>query len=404
MKQVIFDKSGRVRVKNVPVPEIGESELLIKNEFSVVSAGTEKSMIQLMKKPLWKMAIDRPDLTGQVLKFAKESGIRNTVNLVKSRLDVWHLLGYSSAGTVVKSNTKDFSVGDRVACIGSGFANHAEYVAVPKTLVAKIPKGVKTDDASFTGIACIALQAIRQLQPSLGDRVAVVGLGLIGQMVAQMLRANGCKVIGIDIDKSKTEAGYVDAPVSSDITNAVLKTTVGIGADGVIIAAASKHNLVNQAFDMCRKKAKVVLLGLCPIEIDRQKMFEKELDFTVSTAFGAGTFDYKYQKGIDYPIEYARWTANRNMQAVLDLIKTGKLEFNKDETYDIEHAKEAYKRIDKSEITTALLRYNPKEAKQTIEISKPSKGKINVAIIGAGQFIRGFILPNLTKDLSILFW
>jgi len=401
MKQVIFDKSGRVLIKNVPVPAISDNEVLIKNEFSVVSAGTEKSMIQLMKKPLWKMALDRPDLTSQVLKFAKDSGIKQTMNLVKSRLDVWHLLGYSSAGIVVKSNTKDFAVGDRVACIGSGFANHAEYVAVPKTLVAKIPKAVETVDACFTGVACIALQSIRQLNPQLGDRVAVVGLGLIGQMVAQMLRANGCKVIGIDLDKSKTEAAYVDEPVSKDTVGNVMKATNGIGADGVIIAAASKYNLVNDAFDMCRKKAKVVLLGLCPIEIDRQKMFEKELDFTVSTAFGAGTFDYKYEKGIDYPIEYARWTAGRNMQAVLDLIETNKLTFVQDDIFDIDKAKEAYTKINKGSITTALIRYNPKEPKQTIEINKKLKGKINVAIIGAGQFIRGFILPNLTKDFSI---
>ncbi len=409
MKQVIYDKSGRVRISDVPVPDISDHEVLVKNSFSVISAGTEKSMIGLMKKPLWKMALDRPDLAKQVIDFAKRSGVKKTMDLVRSRLDVWHLLGYSSSGTVVKAgkNAEGFNVGDNVACIGSGFANHAEYVAVPKNLVAKIPKGVSLEHASFTGIGCIALQSIRQLKPQLGENIVVIGLGLIGQMVAQMLRANGCNVIGIDLDKTKTTKAYIDEGITKDSVNSVMKATRGIGADGVIIAAATKHNLVNDSFDMCRKKGRVVLLGVCGLDIDRQKMFEKELDFRISTAFGAGSFDVLYdQMGIDYPVEYVRWTSNRNMTAVLDLIATGKLDLTamQNKHYMIDDAKKAYDLLYEGKLVSALLKYDPEAPKQTIEVSRNfRKKKINVGIIGAGQFVKGFILPEMKKisDFSV---
>lgn len=410
MKQVIYNKSGKVMVKDVPVPDVGDNEVLVKNIFSVLSAGTEKSMLNLMKKPLWKMAIDRPDLAQQVIKYAKGAGVRKTMELVKSRLDVWHLLGYSSSGAVVKvgKNVKDLGVGDRVACIGSGFANHAEYVTVPKTLVAKIPKEVKLEDAAFTGIACIALQSIRQLNPQLGEKIVVVGLGLIGQMVAQMLRANGCTVIGVDIDKTKTGKEYIDQGITENSIAGVMNATNGVGADGVIIAAATKHNLVNDAFDMCRKKGRVVLLGVCGIDIDRQKMFEKELEFKISTAFGAGSFDIRYDSmGRDYPIEYARWTSERNMEAVLSLLETGKLNVDDmaENTFAIEDAEKAYKKLTDGKLITGLLSYSAKDASQTIEVNNKyvKKGKINVAFIGAGQFVKGFLIPAIkkVKDYSI---
>lgn len=408
MKQILYDKTGRVKTRDVPAPEIGKDEVLVQNSFSVLSAGTEKSMLSLMKKPLWKMAMERPDLAKQVLNFAKDSGVKKTMDLVKSRLDVWHLLGYSSSGVVIKagSNVNEFSVGDRVACIGSGFANHSEYVSVPKTLCCKIPKNVELDDAAFTGIASIALQSIRQLNPQLGENIVVVGLGLIGQMVAQMLRANGCNVIGVDIDKKKTGKEYIDEGITENAIKSVTKATNDYGADGVIIAAASKQNLVNQAFDMCRKKGRVVLLGVCAMDIDREKMFEKELEFKISTAFGAGSFDNGYLKGIDFPYAYVRWTAQRNMQSVIDLIGSKKLSFEdmKQRVYDLKDAEEAYKKLHTGDVMTALFRYNPEKPKQTLKVNKKySNKKINVAIIGAGQFVKGFIIPSIRKnrDMSI---
>jgi predicted dehydrogenase/threonine dehydrogenase-like Zn-dependent dehydrogenase len=414
MKQVVYDKSGTVLVKDVPIPEIDDNEILVKNEFSVLSAGTERSMIQLMKKPLLRMAIERQDLTKQVIKFAMESGVKKTLDLVKSRLDVWHLLGYSCAGVVVKAgkNVHDIGKGDYVACIGSGFANHAEYIAVPKNLAAKVPKGVKTDEAAFTGIAAIGLESVRQLKPELGENIVVIGLGLIGQMVAQMLRANGCRVIGIDIDSQKTDKPYIDVGITADTIKGVMKATGGIGADGVIIAASSRHNLVNDSFDMCRKKGRVVLLGISGMEIDRQKMFEKELEFKISTAFGAGSFDVNYdEKGLDYPIGYVRWTSNRNMQAVLELIRAKKLDVLDDsiKTYDISEAVAAYKEVMDGKSTTAVLKYSAdadseKLPAATIEINAKykDKGKLNTAFIGAGQFVKAFLIPAMkdTGDFS----
>ncbi|MGM5482229.1 MAG: bi-domain-containing oxidoreductase [Nanobdellota archaeon] len=408
MKQVLYNKSGRVKINEVPAPEIQSSEILVQNEFSVLSAGTEKSMIQLMKKPLFKMALDRPDLAKQVINFAKDSGLKKTIDLVKSRLDIWHLLGYSSSGIVVRAGEKvrDIGVGDRVACIGSGFANHSEYIAVPQTFACKIPKKVKSEDAAFTGIASIGLQSIRQLKPQLGENIVVVGLGLIGQMVAQMLRANGCNVIGIDIDKTKVKKEYIDEGITADTVKSVLKATNNEGADGVIIAASSKHNLVNQAFDMSRKKGRVILLGVCGLEIDREKMFEKELEFKISSAFGPGSFDESYISGKDYPFEYVRWTAQRNMKSVLELLASNKLSFEemKQVKYSLDEAESAYKKLEKGEVMTSLFKYNPSKPKQTIQVNKDfKKKKANLAIIGAGQFMRGFIIPSIkkNKDLSI---
>lgn len=405
MKQVVYDRAGRILVKEVPVPEINDNEVLVRNACSVLSAGTEKSMIQLMKKPLLKMALERQDLTMQVLKFAKDSGIKKTIDLVKSRLDVWHLLGYSCAGTVVRAgrNVSGIGKGDIVACIGSGFANHAEYVSVPKTLVAKVPKGVGIDEAAFTGIASIALQSVRQLKPELGETVVVIGLGLIGQMVAQMLKANGCRVIGVDIDKQKTDKGYIDEGITSNTVKNVMTATSGIGADGVIIAAASKHNLVNDSFDMCRKKGRVVLLGISGMEIDRQKMFEKELEFKLSTAFGAGSFDVNYEeKGLDYPIGYVRWTSNRNMQAVLELMRSKRLSVLEDKvrSYDIADAKGAYEEVMEGRSATVLLKYSPDKPQSTVEVNHAySKNKkLNVAFVGAGQFVKGFLIPAFKKN------
>lgn len=378
MKQVIFDKKGRIFVKEVPVPTLGKEEVLVRNEYSVLSAGTEKSMIELMKKPLWKMALERPDLTKQVIDFAMKSGLRQTKNLVKSRLDVWHLLGYSSAGIVIETGSlvHEFSKGDRVACIGSGFANHAGYIAVPSILVTKIPKKVSSYSAAHTGIACIALQSIRQLNPKLGDKVVVLGVGFIGDMVSQILKANGCRVIEIDKDT---------------------KTKV-TGADGVIIAAATKSNLINDAIDMCRKGGRVVLLGVCGMQIDREKMFSKEVDFKISTAFGPGSLD-KNQNQIKE--DYVKWTAKRNMMACLQLIANNKLKFQISKIYDISVAERAYTAVLKNKIVSAVFKYSNKTCKYKYNIctkaNKTGKGTINVGLVGAGQFVKGFILPNLQK-------
>ncbi len=412
MKQVLYDKKGNVVVEDVPAPACGKDEIIVTNMFSLLSSGTEKAMIDLMKKPLYKMALERKDLTRQVLKFAKESGVKKTMELVKSRLDVWHLLGYSSCGEVAKvgENIKDIGIGDLVACSGSGFANHAEYIAVPKNMFAKVPQGVKPEHAAFTGVGAIAMQSIRQLEPRIGETHVVLGMGLIGQLAAQLLKANGCNVIGIDTDKKKAQKPYVDLALGNSGAKEIMGFTNGNGADGVIIAAATKANLVNDAFDMCRRKGRVVLLGVCDIDIDRSRMYEKELEFRISTAFGPGYYDPEYeQKNIDYPYAYVRWTMNRNMDAFLHLLKQKKIDVASliDDIYDAGKAREAYRKLFEKGGMGVLLKYSPEgplDEEYTAITNKNLKpGKVKIGLIGAGNFAKGFIIPAIRgiKDFQI---
>ena len=407
MKQILYDKSGRVKTRDVPVPEIDKDEILVQNSFSVLSAGTEKSMELLTKKPLWKKAIEKSELAKQLLNFSKDKQPK-TSEFMKKKHDIWHLLGYSSSGIVVKagSNVKEFGVGDKVACVGSGFVNHAEYVAVPKTLACKIPKDTSSEDAAFAGIGAIALQSIRQLNPQLGENIVVVGVGLLGHITSKMLRANGCNVISIDIDKKKVRNEYVDTGITEDSAKAVLRATNGQGADGVIIATTSKQNLVSQAFDICRVKGRVVLLGVCGMEIQRDKMYEKEIEVKVSTAYGPGSFDKNYIEGNDYPIEHVRWTAQRNMKAFVELVGSGKLDMSQlsKNTYSFEEADKAYKKINEENTTTVLLSYGKKtsDARQTIEVNADFKKKnINVAIIGLGDFSTKVLIPSLKNERNM---
>jgi predicted dehydrogenase/threonine dehydrogenase-like Zn-dependent dehydrogenase len=397
MKQVLYDKSGRVFVEDVPVPAVGRNQVLVKVEYSLLSAGTEKSMIELMKKPLIKMAIERKDLAKQVIDYAKEAGIASTIQLVRSRLDTWHLLGYSCAGTVEKG--EGFSKGDRVACLGTGFANHAEFIAVPKTLVCRIPDGVSSKDASFGGVGAIAMESVRRLAPTLGETHVVIGMGLIGKLAAQILRANGCRVIGIDLDKSKAEK-HSDYALTSPDAKEVYRLTQGLGADGVIIAASTKANLVNSSFALCRRRGRVVMLGVCDMAIDRAAMYEKELELRMSTAFGPGYYDPEYeQKGLDYPASDVRWTAGRNMQSFLELLAAGKAASGDYKVYGIDQAEEAYKEL-LSIGAVSLLNYHGKASRETtIHLSKSyRKGRMNAGLIGAGNFTKSFILPNLRKN------
>jgi predicted dehydrogenase/threonine dehydrogenase-like Zn-dependent dehydrogenase len=405
MKQVLYDMKGKVFVEDVPVPSCGRDQVLVRNEFSLISAGTEKSMISLMKKPLYQMALERKDLARQVLRFAKESGIKKTMELVKSRLDVWHQLGYSSAGVVVKAGdlVKHLGVGDRVSVAGAGYANHADYVIAPHNMIVKIPKDVKSEEAAFAGIGAIALQSVRQLEPTIGETHVVLGLGLIGQLVSQILKANGCTVIGIDQDGGKTKRDYIDHGLTAASAEDVLRCTKGRGADGVIVAASSKADLVNDAFDMCRKRGRVVLLGVTGLNIDRSRMYEKELDFRISTSFGPGYYDPAYEhKSVDYPLAFVRWTANRNMEAFISLIAKKQIDVSTlvEETFDVDKAEAAYERIIAGQASVILIRYSPAEEhdKDTIvEIGKHSEGKIRIGLIGVGNFAKGFLIPSIGR-------
>ncbi|MBC8526003.1 MAG: zinc-binding alcohol dehydrogenase, partial [Candidatus Cloacimonetes bacterium] len=334
MKQLIQSyKTGKMEVVEVPTPGCGNNGVLIETKASLVSAGTEKLMIDLAKKSLVGKAKARPDLVKQVLDKIKRDGLKPTLEKVFSKLDSPVSLGYSCAGNVIMAgkNVLNFSPGEKVACAGAGYASHAEINFIPMNLVAKIPENVTYLQASFTTVAAIALQGVRQLNPKLGDKIAVIGAGLIGQITIQILKANGCDVLGIDIDKDKLtlalEMGADSACHNNEMIESSDTFSEGRGVDGVIITASTKStSLMESAGEICRSKGIVIIVGMFPIEIPRDSYYKKELECKLSMSYGPGRYDPQYEEGgHDYPFSYVRWTEQRNMQTILSLISQKKI-------------------------------------------------------------------------------
>lgn len=332
MQQIICNiKTGETILEVVPAPSVEAGNLLIATRRTLVSQGTEKMLIQFGKASLFRKARSQPAKVRQVLQKIRSDGLIPTVEAVFRKLDEPLPLGYCNAGVVigVGSGVVGFQVGDRVASNGP----HAEVVSIPQNLVAKIPDNVSDDAAAFTVIGAIGLQGIRLARPELGEIFAVIGLGLIGQITAQLLRANGCRVIGFDFDLAKVELARkfgVDAMVSGgehDPVKEVMRLTKGVGCDGVIITASSQSNeVIAQAAQMSRKRGRIVLVGVVGLDVNRADFYEKELTFQVSCSYGPGRYDDIYEeKGLDYPIAFVRWTENRNFEAVLDAMERGVL-------------------------------------------------------------------------------
>lgn len=334
MKQIIQDlKSGDTNLEEVPVPRVGSGKVLIKTHRSLVSLGTEKMLVNFGQANLLDKARQQPDRVKDVINKMKTDGIQPTVEAVFRKLGTPLPLGYSQAGTVVEvgNGVTGFKVGDRVVSNG----NHAEFVAVPENLAAKIPDNVSFDEASFTVVGAIGLQGIRLVNPTFGETIVVIGLGLIGLITVQLLKANGCNVIGIDLDQSKVERARsygVEAfnPSSSDPVIRVHELTNNIGCDGVIITASAPTNdIIKQAANMSRKRGRIILVGVIGLDIQRADFYEKELTFQVSCSYGPGRYDNDYEQGgQDYPLPFVRWTENRNFQAVLEAIDNGNLDVN----------------------------------------------------------------------------
>ena len=417
MKQV-FNSGGKIVVQEIPAPTCGDNEVLVQNVFSAISAGTEVSSLKEGGRGIVGLALkvkNNPQLVKNAIDMAKRVGLGETLRLVRGQGEVnLAPLGYSSSGVVLEvgTNITDISVGDRVACAGAGYANHAEIVAVPRNLVCKVPEGVDFDEASFTTLGAIAIQGIRRAQVELGNKVVVIGLGLLGQIACQILKASGAFVIGIDPVKERADlARELGADVclvsGKDVVSQVLKHTGGIGADSVIIyAATASSEPVIQAMQMARKKGKVVVVGAVGMELERSAFYEKELDFVISRSYGPGRYDPTYEKkGIDYPIDYVRWTENRNMQSFLDLLAQKKVNVKRliDRVFPIEEAGEAYEALKSEERPIAVLfKYStaPKvELPRKVELKPLEKvsGKMNVAVIGAGSFAQAYHLPNLKR-------
>lgn len=416
MKQVIQNfKTGELYVDEVPAPALSKGMVLIENKYSLISAGTERSTVQVAKANLLGKARQRPDLVAQVIQNVRKEGIKATLEKVRTKLDTLKALGYSTSG-VVKASMDDkhlFAPGDRVACAGQDYASHAEVICVPQNLVVKIPGTVSDEEASFTTLGAIAMQGVRQADPRLGETIAVIGLGLLGQLTCQLLKANGCKVLGIDISEAlvnlSRETGADEAVQRSDahLMDVVNNFTNGYGFDSVIITAATASNdPIELSAEIARKKGKVIAVGAVKMDVPRDPHFyRKELDLRLSCSYGPGRYDVQYEEnGIDYPYAYVRWTEQRNMEAFLQLVAQGKINLKPliTHTFDITEAGAAY------DIVTGkvaaphigiLLRYPENDQKfsykKVFEQSSAPLNEMATGFIGAGSFAQSYLIPHV---------
>ncbi|HEY2161472.1 MAG TPA: zinc-binding alcohol dehydrogenase, partial [Solirubrobacteraceae bacterium] len=333
MKQVVM-RGGRLQVGEVPAPSPVPGSVLVANLASVISSGTERTAVTSGggAAPLPVRAVRNPELVRKALDHLRERGLRETLDLARGLTAPDAALGYSSAGLVVDTGgMPEFRPGELVACAGAGNANHAEVVLVSANLAATVPDGVTPRSAAFTTLGAIALQGVRRAGPTLGERVVVVGLGLLGLITVQLLRAAGCAVLGVEPVARRRELaltlGAERTVAPGDARAAALEWTGGIGADAVVITAASPSSeIVNQAVSMVRRKGRVVPVGEIGLELERAPLYQREADVLISTSYGPGRYDLSYEDaGIDYPLEYVRWTENRNMQEILRLLATGAL-------------------------------------------------------------------------------
>lgn len=426
MKQIIQSyKTGKMKLEDIPRPQVMPGMVLVQNKVSLVSAGTEKMLVDLAKKSLLGKAKSRPDLVKKVIDTAKKEGILSTFNKVRSKLDTPIPLGYSCAGIVreVGAGVDTFQVGDLVVCGGAGYANHSEFNVVPKNLCVRIPEGPKGmlsfEEATFATVGAIALQGVRQAALTLGETVCVIGLGLMGQITAQLCRSNGCRVIGADIDEKKIiqamELGAEKAVHSDRLEKAVRDFTRGVGADAVIItAAAHGSQLIETAAEISRVKGRVVAVGFIGLNVPREVFYKKELDLRMSMSYGPGRYDAEYEeRGHDYPLPYVRWTEQRNMQTILELCSSGMLDVKPLIThrFPFEKSLEAYELIlsGKEPYLGVLLEYaaHPQEgivSMPSVQAIPVADSSIRLGVLGAGNFAKGVLLPRFVsrKDIQLV--
>lgn len=407
MKQIIQDlKNGQTLLEEVPAPLVKTGSVLIKTTRSLVSLGTERMLVEFGKAGFIEKARQQPDKVKQVLDKMKAEGILPTLEAVFNKLNQPLPLGYCNVGVVetVGKGVTTFQVGDRVASNG----NHAEYVCVPENLCAKIPDNVNDEEAAFTVIGSIGLEGIRLCNPTLGETVVVIGLGLIGLVTAELLKANGCKVIGYDFDQQKVDLALskgitaFNPSKGTDPVKFILQETNEIGADGVIITASNKSDeIIHQAAEMSRQRGRIILVGVIGLNIRRDDFYKKELTFQVSCSYGPGRYDENYeQKGQDYPIGYVRWTEKRNFETILHAIASGQMDVKPliTERIALENYREIYGDMRKSGSIASILVY-PTDSKRTNTITLDSQtyaAKKGVfGIIGAGNFTSSTIIPGM---------
>lgn len=415
-------KKGKVLGEEIPSPNVSKNSLLIKVVNSCISAGTEISGVQSSKQSLIKKALAQPDKVLKVLDIAASEGIAAAYAKVRGALDGGHPTGYSISGVVigVGEGVRGFAVGDSVAAAGAGLANHAEYVDVPENLVMKMPKGMSHETASTVTLGGIAMQGVRRADLNLGELCVVTGAGILGLLAVQMLRLSGVRVAVSDFDDRRLEiakeygAELILNPSRDNIIETIHNWSGGYGADAVLFTAAtSSSEPLSQAFQICKKKGKVILVGVVGMEIKREDMYAKELDFLISTSYGPGRYDKNYEeKGLDYPYSYVRWTENRNMTEYLRLLHAGDITLDNliDAKYSIENVTEAFESLqapgakplmvllDYGTVDLGELRsYLDHPRKVVINDNPTTKEVVNIALIGAGGFATGMHLPNIAK-------
>jgi predicted dehydrogenase/threonine dehydrogenase-like Zn-dependent dehydrogenase len=426
MKQIVQNyRSGELRLEDVPVPRLQRSGLLVANCFSLVSAGTERMKVEQASMNLLEKARARPDQVAKVLQSVRQQGLIETTRKVFDRLDSLTPLGYSSAGIVLAAGAEagEFQVGDRVACAGAGYANHAEVVYVPRNLAVKIPAGVSMPHAAFTTVGAIALQGLRQADVRVGDTVAVIGLGLVGQLTVQLLKAAGCRVIGIDIDARRLETaragGANMALLRRDASIEALRGfTQGRGVDTAIITAATSSNdPIELAATICRDRGRIVVVGAVQVGIPntlKSHFYERELELLMARSYGPGRYDPTYEEqGVDYPIGYVRWTEKRNMEAFLDLLVEQRLNLDLLITHRerFVNAEAAYGLLtgeQASEVIGLLLDYGEPDTERLVAQphllpppAAPRRNQVGLSLIGAGNHARAKLIPPLAVNRFI---
>lgn len=419
MRQVLI-KQGQVVLEEVPAPVVESGTVLVRVVASCISIGTEMSGVKATGLPLWKRAINQPDNVKKALKMIASQGLAKASAEIGERLSAAIATGYSAAGVVVAvgPDVEGFKPGDRVACAGAQCAFHAEYICVPKNLTVHVNDSISLEQASTVTLGAIALQGVRRAMPTLGETFVVIGLGILGQLTAQFLRANGCRVIGVDLDQDRVRLAVqlgMDLGISTETENdvdQVSRLTGGIGADGVIITAATTSDqVVSTAFKMCRKKGRVVLVGDVGLHLNRADFYQKELDFYISSSYGPGRYDMNYEeRGLDYPVGYVRWTENRNMDEYLRLLADGRVKLTPllSTTYPLDQATEAYESLKDANTKPLMVLLTYPTNDDAIVISRsliipdvPVRvtGQLRLAVIGAGSYAKAMHLPFI-KEMS----
>lgn len=406
-------RTGEVSLEDVPIPALQPGGILVANAFSLISAGTERATVETARRTLAGKAASRPDLVRKVTRVLRREGLLETLRLVRDRLDLPAGLGYSSAGVVaaVAEDVTEFRAGDRVACAGQGYASHAAVVFVPRNLAARLPEGVPLDDAAYATLGAIALHGVRQAEAALGDVVLVVGLGLVGLIAVQLLKAGGVRVVGVDVLPARVGMARrlgADAALArdGDLRGAVDALTAGAGADRALLTAATRgSDPLLLAAELVRDRARIVAVGESGLDVPRDLFYRKELELRLSRSYGPGRYDPGYEEGgRDYPVGYVRWTENRNLSAFLDLLAARRVDVRPLTThrFPLARAPEAYEAL-RDDALGILLEHGTQNRRESpaapTRPPPPARDRIGVAFVGAGSFARAYRIPFVAEDL-----